>query len=115
MKGFALDERQKIRLTCCSTCSSCEPYSSTLTTSLCRDQVEDEKAFPREDFDFINGEELVGKGRIHTRTYTMAKGVLTPCANDSKFASIGHKDLSMNIQRYEIHFQREIAFIFEFL
>ena len=68
MKGFALDERQKIRLTCCSTCSSCEPYSSTLTTSLCRDQVEDEKAFPREDSDFINGEELVVKGEyIHVR------------------------------------------------
>ena len=66
MKGFALDERQKIRLTCCSTCSSCEPYSSTLTTSSCRDQVEDEKAFPREDSDFINGEELVVKGEyIH--------------------------------------------------
>lgn len=66
MKGFALHERQKIRLTCCSTCSSCEPYSSTLTTSLCRDQVEDEKAFPRENSDFINGEELVEKGEyIH--------------------------------------------------
>ena len=65
MKGFfALDERQKIRLTGCSTCSSSEPYLRTL----CRDQVEDETTFHSEDFDFINGEEMVGKGEyIHVR------------------------------------------------
>ena len=52
----------KIRLTGSGTCSSCEPYLGML----CRDQVEDEKAFPRENSDFINGEELVVKGEyIH--------------------------------------------------
>ena len=65
MKGFyALDERQKIRLTGCSTCSSSEPYLRTL----CRDQGEDETTLYSEDFDFINGKEFVEKGEyVHVR------------------------------------------------